>query len=360
MALTRINLGVLYAIAFAVPMLATLWLTPVAARIARRLGMMDHPAKNKYHQTATPSLGGLALAVGLVLVGGVAVGAEGQLLTVLLSGLVLAIVGLLDDQLLVRPLLKLIVEIAAGVAMWLVGVRAGLFGVEVLDLGLTVLWVVAITNAINLLDNMDGLCAGVSAICAVTFFTIAAVEGDYLVASLALSVAGASLGFLRHNFPPARIFLGDIGTLLLGFLLAALGLKLDLVGENGFLRSAVPVLILGVPIFDLLLVIVARAIGRRPIYAGGTDHSSHRMASLGFSNRAVALVAYAMQLASSLLGLSLLWIALEAAMGLVIGVSAVAVVGMVLLLRVKTLGERGVTQPEAFHVAGRPLGRTIQ
>jgi UDP-GlcNAc:undecaprenyl-phosphate/decaprenyl-phosphate GlcNAc-1-phosphate transferase len=352
----QINLPAFYALSFVIAALTVVAVTPVLGRLATRLSVLDHPRETKFHTQATPYLGGLAVAGGLILTGGVAAGASGQLLAVLVCGLALGILGLMDDQGAVGPRVKLLMETSAGIALWLAGIRAGLFDVAALDLLLTVLWVVAVTNAVNILDNMDGLAAGVVAIAASTFFAIAASRGIYLVGAMALAVAGASVGFLRYNFPPARIFLGDAGTLFLGFLLASLGLKLDLLGENGFIRSAVPILILGVPFFDLILVVTARVMGGRPIYSGGTDHSSHRLASLGFSNRAVAFFAYGMQVGFCLLGLSLLWMPLNSAISVVIGTSAVAGIGILLLLRVETLGEKRVTHPEAFHTAERPIG----
>ena len=236
-----------YLLAFAVPLVVVLVVTPVAGRLARRLGILDHPSEQKFHHDPTPYLGGAAVAAGLMAIGFL----DDRHVR---SGLRapprrtgprrMGTAGRLGDRPSPREAPR---GGVGGVALWFSDVRAGLFGNEVLDLALTVLWVVAVTNALNLLDNMDGLTAGVSTVAALAFFTIAAARGDYLVASFALAVAGASLGFLFHNLPPATIFLGDAGSLMLGFLLAALGLKLDLVGENGFVRSMVPVLILGVP-----------------------------------------------------------------------------------------------------------------
>jgi UDP-GlcNAc:undecaprenyl-phosphate GlcNAc-1-phosphate transferase len=324
-----------YALAFLVPLVVTLLLTPVAARLARRLGILDHPSEQKFHRDATPYLGGAALAAGLVAIGFLTTGASAQVFVILLGGLVLGVWGLMDDWVTVRPSVKLLVQAAAGVALWFADVRAGLFGVEVLDLALTVLWVVAVTNALNLLDNMDGLTAGVSAVAAFTFFGIAAARGDYLVASFALAVAGASLGFLRYNSPPATIFLGDAGALMLGFLLAALGLKLDLVGENGFVRSAVPVLILGVPFFDMVLVIVDRLRGSRPVFRGGTDHSSHRLSALGLSHGAVAAVIVAAEVICCALALTLLEVSFDPAVAIAIATGLIAIALLVLLLRVR-------------------------
>jgi UDP-GlcNAc:undecaprenyl-phosphate GlcNAc-1-phosphate transferase len=340
------NTALRYALAFLVPLVVALLLTPVAGRLAHRLGILDHPSEQKFHRDPTPYLGGVALAAGLVAIGVLTTGASAQAFVILLGGLVLGVWGLVDDWVTVRPSAKLLVQAAAGSALWFADIRAGLFGIEVLDLALTVLWVVAVTNAVNLLDNMDGLAAGVSTVAALTFFGIAASRGDYLVASLALAVAGASLGFLRHNLPPAKIFLGDAGALMLGFLLAALGLKLDLVGENGFVRSAVPVLILGVPLFDTVLVIVDRLRGRRRVFRGGTDHSSHRLATLGLSHGAVAVVIVLAEGICCVLALVLLEVGFDAAVVISVTAGIAGIVLLALLLRIRpALGAAGSVPP---------------
>ena len=309
--------------------LLALLLTPVAAWLAIRFEIVDRPADNKFHSEATPYLGGIALAGGLIVASLATGGLSGQVLIIALGGMALAICGLVDDLRTVGPVSKLVVETGAALALWFAGVRGGLTDVYAIDLLLTVLWVLAITNAINMLDNMDGLTAGVVAIASFTFFLIAASNGDYLVGALALAISGASLGFLRHNFPKARIFMGDAGSLMLGFLLAAVGLKLDLVGQRGFLLGAVPILVLGVPIFDMFLVVVARLWGGRPIYRGGTDHSSHRLVSLGLADREVALVVYSAQMLCSALAV---WLAIASDTMLVITILALAFLAGALLL----------------------------
>lgn len=341
-----------YALAFTIPLVVTLTLTPVAGRIARRAGILDRPATQKFHREATPYLGGLALAIGLVVVGAATAGASAQVAVILLGGLVLAVWGLMDDWMTLGPSVKLLIEAGAGVGLWLADVRAGLFGVEALDLLLTVAWVIAITNAVNLLDNMDGLAAGVSAAAALTFFGIAASRGEFLVGSFALAVAGASIGFLRHNLPPATIFLGDAGALMLGFLLAALGLKLDLVGEDGLVRSAIPALILGVPIFDTTLVVLDRLRGRRPVFRGGTDHSSHRLASLGLSHGAVAGVIVAAEAACCAVALTLLELPFDASVAVVVATGVIGLALLVWLLRVRPSAAVGAEVPRSsFAVA---------
>ena len=144
----------------------------------------------------------------------------------------MGMVGLRDDVRSVSPWWRLGFEATAGLALWFVGVRAGVFNLAVTDLPITVLWVVTVVNAVNFIDNMDGVAAGIAACSALGIAAIAGHNGDFLVTSFALAVGGAAIGFLRYNFPPAKIFLGDAGSMLLGFLMAALTLKLDLpVGE---------------------------------------------------------------------------------------------------------------------------------
>ena len=294
-----------YFLAFGIPFGLTLLVTPLAGRVARRYGILDQPEGHKLHELATPYLGGLAVAAGLAGVGLAAAGASGQLGVVIAGAAVLTGLGFFDDWRTVGPVTKLVVEVGAGLALWFSGIGAGLFGNEVLDAALTVLWVVAVVNALNLTDNMDGLASGLAAISAAGFFVIAADEGFLLVASLAAATCGAALGFLRHNFPPAKIFLGDAGSLLFGFLLAALGLKLDLIGHDGWVRSSIPLLLLAVPLFDMVLVVIARVRDGRPVYLGGTDHSSHRLLQRGLRPRSVALTAYAVQAASVIAAVSL-------------------------------------------------------
>lgn len=279
----------LYGGALVGSLLVALLLTPVARRVAIRFGLLDQPAPHKVHQRATPYLGGLAIGGALLVAGTVSAGTSGKLTTILLGGGAVAFLGFVDDWRTVGPVTKVAVEAIAALALWLAGIRAGIFGAYVPDLLLTVAWVVGVTNALNLLDNMDGLATGVAAIASSGAFVIAASRGDFLLGSFALAVAGACLGFLRHNFPPARIFLGDAGALLLGFVIAALTLQLDLAGDGALTRASVSIILLGVPLFDTGLVVADRLRARRPVYVGGTDHFSHRLVRSGFTVRAVAL-----------------------------------------------------------------------
>jgi UDP-GlcNAc:undecaprenyl-phosphate GlcNAc-1-phosphate transferase len=291
--------AVRYGLAFGVPFLVTLLATPFVARTAVRHGLVDRPAPHKAHLDPTPYLGGAALAAGLGVTGIVAAGGSLQIATILICAIAIGMLGLVDDARGLQPPVKLAVEAGAAVALYVTGSGGGVFGSPIPDLVLTIVWVVVITNALNLLDNMDGLAPGVAAMSAVAFFVISAAEGHVLVASLAAALIGASFGFLPHNSPPAGVFLGDAGSLFVGFLLAALGLNLDLIGQGGAIRVAIPLLALAVPLFDTLLVVIARVREARPVFRGGTDHASHRLATRGLSHVQVALVAMSAQAACS-------------------------------------------------------------
>lgn len=288
-----------YLLAFLVPLVGALVLTPLAGRLAHRMGAVDLPGGRKAHTQVTPTLGGLAMMGALVLVGAVVAGTNGQLLVILACSIVMVAVGFRDDIASVSPWVRLGVEAAAGVSLWLVGIRAGIFSVPALDLLVTVLWVVALVNAYNMTDNMDGLAGGAAFASALGVAAITAAQGDYLVTSFAFAVAGSSLGFLRYNFPPAKIFMGDAGSMLLGFLVAALGLHLDLAVTHSLTRLVVIGLLAAGPMFDLTLVMVARIAGRRAVFSAGTDHTSHRLAHRGHSRRGLALLLPGAQLVAS-------------------------------------------------------------
>jgi UDP-GlcNAc:undecaprenyl-phosphate GlcNAc-1-phosphate transferase len=286
-----------YLATFVASGLLTLVLVPVAMRVAVRHGVLDHPGGYKKQESPVPYLGGVAIVVAFS-VGVLAaallrppVTGLGELGLIMGLALALALVGLIDDLKSLGAWPRLVVMIGASIWLWSAGVGVQLFDQPVLDGTLTVLWIVGITNAFNLLDNMDGLSAGVAAIAAGSFFLIAALNGQFLVAALSVGLAGCAVGFLRHNFHPARIYMGDAGSLFLGFMLAVLGLKLrfDAPREITFL---VPIMVLGVAVFDTTLVTVTRiAHGLNPM-AGGRDHTSHRLVFVGLPVRAAVAVIY--------------------------------------------------------------------
>ena len=278
-----------YGLALVGPALITVFLTPLALGFAQRRGLLDHPRDHKSHAEPVPYLGGVAMILAFaVAVGAMAVTAHptgadlGALAVILGLGTGLAGLGLLDDlrDLPITP--RLGAEILAALVVCACGTRAHLRGVPSwADVVVSVVWIVGITNAFNLLDNADGLSAGVAALGALSLAGVGLINGQYFVPLLALAVAGCAVGFLPHNFHPAKIFMGDAGSLFLGFVLAVLALRLRVHSAHQ-VGLAVPLVALAVPLFDTGLVVVERvAHGRNP-FRGFTDHASHRLVSRGW------------------------------------------------------------------------------
>jgi UDP-GlcNAc:undecaprenyl-phosphate GlcNAc-1-phosphate transferase len=290
---------VLYVAAFAGSLAMAMGFTPLALRLALRREILDHPGDYKTQKSAVPYLGGLAIVLSFAIA--VMAGAflrplatfSAQLPLIIGLGLVLTLMGLIDDLRGLNPFLRFVVEIAVAVGLFAAGVRVEIFtGNDALNVLMTVLWIVGIANAFNLLDNMDGLSAGVAVIASFFFFVIAAVNEQYLVAALSLALAGCALGFLRHNFHPARIYMGDAGSLFLGFMLAVIGLKLRFESPVQ-VTFLVPILVLGIPIFDTVLVVTTRLIHRLSPWVGGRDHTSHRLVFVGIPVPATVSLIYA-------------------------------------------------------------------
>lgn len=286
--------------AFTIAGLVSLVLTPLAIRSALRLGVLDRPAEHKSHSIPTPYLGGVAIVLAVTLsialaavVRGETVSTLTQLLGILAIALVMSATGLLDDLRGLPVVMRFAIQLLAGLGLWQLDVRVDLTGDPRVDLPLTVLWTVGITNALNLLDNMDGLSASTATIGSLWFGAIALINGQFLVAALAFAVAGGAAGFLRDNRPPARVYMGDAGSLFLGVMLASLGMLLDL--DRGLLvTAAVPVLILTIPVLDTALVTVARIRHGISPFQGGRDHTSHRLVRVGLPVPiAVGLIALA-------------------------------------------------------------------
>lgn len=289
-------------IAFGVALLASLGLTVPVRHFALRMGMVDQPGPRKVHVTPIPLLGGIAIYLGFAAAILLTHGAMQQQTIAILSGAtLLAIVGFLDDGGLLHHQVKLFLGMPlAALFLLAAGIRAQLFSQFIpgnlgliLDGCLTIIWVVGITASFSILDHMDGLCAGITAIAA-GFFTLSAyMNGQTIVQTLGAATLGAALGFLRWNFNPAKIFMGDGGAMFLGFLMATLGLKIRPDGAPFPAGWLVPVLILGVPIFDTTMVSISRARrGLLPFTSPGKDHTAHRLSNLGLGHRGAVLVLY--------------------------------------------------------------------
>lgn len=278
---------------FLISFLVTALLTPAIIAGAHRLGWVARPREDRWHQKPTALMGGVAIFLG-TLAAWAALGEHALRSPLLIPAAGIFLLGVVDDRVHLRPYIKLIGQVAAAAFLVLNGPVIRSLP-PYLALPVTVFWIVGITNAVNLLDNMDGLAAGVSGISALAMGAFCLGRGDHSTARMACALAGGAAGFLLYNFNPARIFMGDCGSMFLGFSLAGLALDgTQRTAPNLVLTLLVPVAVLAIPIFDTTLVSVSRVLNGRSVSQGGRDHSSHRLVALGLSERGAVLVFYAL------------------------------------------------------------------
>ncbi len=282
-------------------------LTPLIRSFALSQAVVDPVRDDRWSRSPTPRLGGLAIFGGFAVAAGIgialrrgAVALEGDGIppwggwsaeeAIVLAGFVMFVTGLADDRRALAPAAKLLPQLVAAVVLIASGVMLRLTGVFALDVTLSIFWFVGITNALNLLDNMDGLAGGIAVIGAIFLGAIFLADGRVELALFALALAGATGGFLVHNFPPSKIFMGDSGALFLGVVLAGLALSPVPGGSRGVLAVlAVPAALLAIPILDTTLVTAARVLEGRSVAQGGRDHTSHRLVALGVPERHAVL-----------------------------------------------------------------------
>ncbi len=295
-------------------------MTPRTARLARAMGIVDVPGVRRVHRDATPRLGGLAVVLAtltmLVLVlmvdnviGRAFRGVQTRVIALVAGSLLVFVGGVIDDIRGLRASAKLLFEVAAAVLVCALGVRIGSISIAgvTLDLGwlswpLTILWIVGVTNAINLIDGIDGLAAGIALITCGAITVLAIHLGQPVMAVLMLALSGSLAGFLLFNFHPARVFLGDGGSLFLGFTIAA-GSVMSATKSATLLGLGLPALALGVPIVDTLFSVLRRALRRRSIIAPDRGHIHHRLLAMGVSQRRTAVLIWAVTLALTGVGL---------------------------------------------------------
>ncbi|MBM3458191.1 MAG: hypothetical protein FJX77_06635, partial [Armatimonadetes bacterium] len=267
--------------------------TPLVIWIATRRGWVASPREDRWHQRPTALMGGIGIFAGTLASWAVFI-RDPALLAVVVPAAAIFVLGVLDDRLNLKPHVKLVAQLAAGISALLMGLQFDAIP-QWIAVGLALFWLTGITNGINLLDNMDGLAAGVGGISALAMAVYGVANGDGTTVPTAFGLAGACFGFLVFNFHPARIFMGDCGSLFIGFALAALAINgTHRTAPNLVLALLVPVATLAIPIFDTALVSAARTFHGRPISRGGRDHLSHRLVSLGLSERRTVLVLYAL------------------------------------------------------------------
>lgn len=313
---------------------AALCLTPLTRQIAMRLGVTAAPNRRGIHSRHVPLMGGAAIYFAFVLsvllfsppdylieLGAIVAGAT-----------LLALIGYLDDRRHLSPGIRLVVMTVAAAVAALSGVQIDLFGSALIDIPLTLFWIVALINAINWIDNMDGLAAGTAAITAAFFLLLALSQGQILVSMLAAAIFGSAVGFLIYNFNPSSTFMGDMGAYTLGFVLAILAIKLKFAAQPLNVTWMVPVFVLALPIVDINLAIVTRLLERRPLMLAARDHVSHRLLRLGLTQRQTLALLY---LLSVIYGLVALGISqAERDQALAIGGAALLSLGVIFCLLV--------------------------
>jgi len=292
-------------------------LTPGVQALALSKDWVSIPRANRHGQRKVALMGGIAI-FGAVMVGSLFVWnrLEPQHAGLLFAAGMMFLVGLVDDRITLKPHTKLIAQFVAAGLLVEKGVRLGLDtslgmpNLQPVDTLLTMAFLVGITNAFNLLDNMDGLCAGIATIAAGSLAVLQASEGQWVPAALCAAMAGGCLGFLKYNFSPARIFMGDCGSLFIGMFLAGAAMAAPVSGQQQNIVSvvALPVLVLMIPLLDTILVTICRKWFRRSVFAGGCDHTSHRLVAIGLSDSKAVLFLYSLGLAGSAVAMAVRWL----------------------------------------------------
>lgn len=289
-------------IAMLVSFVMAMLITPLVRRFAYLIGAVDHPNARKVHVRTMPRIGGLAIFIAFLIGYALLLPASRYNDAILIGAVVIVLTGLIDDRFQLTARVKLMGQMIATVVVLNSGMRIEMINLpfdQQLYLGswsipVTVLWLIGITNAINLIDGLDGLAAGVSSIALGTIAVLAIIQGNVYLTMMALLLLASTLGFLVHNFYPAKIFMGDTGALFLGYMLAVF----SLIGfKNVTLFSlVVPVLLLGLPISDTIFAIVRRLVQGRPPMSPDKSHMHHQLIDMGFTTRQAVLLMYGMTL----------------------------------------------------------------
>ncbi|MBD3307285.1 hypothetical protein GF339_12665 [candidate division KSB3 bacterium] len=295
-----------YVLTFLLSLGVAWWATPLARNAALRYNIVDSPdGKLKDHTQPTPYLGGIVVYIAFLLTLSFTFGFNEKILGITLAGSVLVIIGLFDDMQAVTPAVKFLGQLVAILVLIKSGIRIELIALpEWLNIPFTILWIAGIINALNIIDIMDGLAVGVAFCASLILFIVSILNGNTMIAVLTLALAGALLGVLKYNFQPAQIYLGDTGSMFIGLMLGSLSMIGSYTRYNDF-GFVAPVLILGVPIFDMLFVMILRYQKGISMFLGSKDHFPLRCRKAGFSVRQIVLMSYA---ATLLLGGIALWI----------------------------------------------------
>lgn len=289
----------MYILALIIALLASFLLTPYIKQLAVKIGAVDKPDKRKVHTQVMPRLGGLAIYLATMLAIVCSMPITRDLLGILLGGTWIVIVGVLDDKYSLPARVKLAGQVIAAVILvafdvkieWLNNPFGGYFYLEYLSIPFTVFWVISFINVVNLIDGLDGLAAGVSGIASITVILVAVHQGYFPVATLTAALAGGIIGFIHYNFNPATIFMGDTGSMFIGYMLAAISI-FGAVKSAATIALLVPAIALGLPIMDTAFAILRRYSNGRPIFQPDKGHLHHRLLAMGLSQRQAVLLMY--------------------------------------------------------------------
>lgn len=327
---------------FLIPFVTVLIVTPFVIKFAFKIGAVDSPNKRKVHQKIMPRLGGLAIFIGVVTGYYFSDLQNAPLTGITIGALIIIITGILDDKYQLKAKYKLLGQITAALIVAKTGLLIDLLNIPFVgefDLTfpiafpLTVLWIIAITNAINLIDGLDGLAAGVSSIVIATIAIMAGINGNVMILTLSLVVLGSTVGFLFYNFHPAKIFMGDTGSLFLGYSIAIISL-LGVYKSVTLFSFVVPLIILGVPVFDTTFAIIRRLVNKKPISAPDKGHLHHRLLSIGLTHRKTVITIYLLSIlfsvSAAVFSTTTLWGAILIIFGLLLLLELIAeLIGLV-------------------------------
>ena len=296
----------IYILTFVLALIFSLYGTPVAREAAIKFNIVDRPdGRLKNQAEPIPYLGGLAIYISFLLSLAITFNFSNEVLGLLLSGTIIVLLGLIDDFGVLSPKIKFLGQIIATLVLIKSGIKIDIiFLPEWFDVLLTFLWIIGITNAFNIIDVMDGLSAGIAAVATFILFIVALINGNPLIAVFTIALTGSLIGFLKYNFHPARIYMGDTGSMFIGFMISALAMigKYTLFNKIGIL---VPLVILGIPVFDTLFVMYIRYRRGLSMFRGSNDHFALRLRRWRFSVRQTVLLSY---LTGAILGLCALLI----------------------------------------------------
>ena len=330
-----------YVVPFFIALAISYVLTPGVKNLAIKVGAIDKPNARKVHDHMIPRLGGLAIFVGFLCAVLYSMPMNHDMAGLLLGCTAIVCVGIWDDICNIPAKVKLVglivaaaIPVAFGIQIeWLTNPFGGaLIEInEILAVPLTIFWIIGFTNTVNLIDGLDGLAAGVSFIASISMFLMAVSLNQYLPAMIVISLAGAALGFLQYNFNPAKIFMGDTGSMLLGYTMAVTAV-LGLVKTEATIALVVPVIALGLPIMDTLFAIIRRKMSGVPIFTPDKGHLHHRLLALGLTQKQAVLIMYCVSIVLGIVALIVANVSYQ------IGIVTVAIVLAVIIFSAKKIG----------------------